>query len=67
MSHETTVNKPLSKALVTKSVSMPHELFEQADAKVKSDQELDWSKYVRRLIRNDLAAIPDGNSKPLAA
>jgi hypothetical protein len=42
---------------VTKSISMPPELFREADAVVKGDPELDWSKYVRRLIRKDLEQV----------
>lgn len=41
--------------LITKSISMPSELFLQADEKVNSEQEMNWSKYVRDLIRRDLA------------
>lgn len=41
-------------ASITKSVSMPKELWPQVEARVNSDPELDFSKYVRRLIRRDV-------------
>lgn len=41
--------------IVTKSVSLPHDLFVAAEGKWKADPELDFSKYVRRLVRADLA------------
>lgn len=47
-------NSVKPQGLVTKSVSMPGDLFVRANLKVQSDEELDWSKYVRRLIRKDL-------------
>ena len=64
MSNEITENTTKAKALVTKSVSMPAELFQQANAKIEGDEELDWSKYVRRLIRQDLS---QPESKEVAA
>ena len=43
-----------TKTNVSKTVSMPAEMFRDADLLVQADPELDWSKYVRRLIRQDL-------------
>lgn len=37
------------------SISVPGKLHEQAMEVVQDDPELDFSKYVRRLIRADLA------------
>jgi metal-responsive CopG/Arc/MetJ family transcriptional regulator len=51
-------NGTVKKELITKSISMPSELFLAADERVKAEQELDWSKYVRGLIRKDLAEHP---------
>lgn len=48
--------KPAAKAdLVTKTISLPEDLFSKADAKVQSTPEPNWSQYVRGLIRKDLA------------
>jgi len=41
---------------VTKTISLPGDLAGEADRKVALDPELDFSKYVRGLIRRDLAA-----------
>lgn len=43
-----------SEKVITKSVSMPKDLWPQVEARVNSDPELDFSKYVRRLIRRDV-------------
>lgn len=40
---------------VTKSVSMPREMWPQIEARLSQDEELDFSKYVRQLIRRDIA------------
>lgn len=42
---------------VTKSISLPADLFNEADERVHSEDDLDWSKYVRRLIRADLKSV----------
>lgn len=41
---------------VTKSVSMPPEFWKLIEARLATDPELDFSSYVRRLMRKDLAA-----------
>lgn len=38
----------------TKSVSMPVELWARVERRLEADPELDFSVYVRRLIRADL-------------
>lgn len=55
------------KSTVTKSVSLPKELAKRANMRVKSDPELDWSKYVRRLVREDLAKQPKLEIEEVAA
>ena len=47
--------KSKSKSVV-KGVSLPSDLAELAQKKIAGDAELDFSKYVRRLIRADLAS-----------
>ena len=39
---------------VTKSVSLPSDMARAVDQRIATDPELDWSKYVRRLIREDV-------------
>lgn len=46
-----------AKTTVTKSISLPTDLFEKADQRVHREDDLDWSKYVRRLIRADLKLV----------
>ena len=44
---------------VTKSVSMPPELLEQVDERMKALGRRNFSDYARSLIQNDLAARGD--------
>lgn len=50
-------------ALVTKTISMPGDLYSSANPRVEALQEGNWSRYVRDLIRRDLeqAAAPVEN------
>lgn len=64
MSDEPQDKQVKPRALVTKTISMPDDLFTLADAKVQADEELDWSKYVRRLIREDLARAQATEQQP---
>lgn len=41
-------------ANITKCVSMPKDMWSAVEARVNADPELDFSKYVRRLIRRDV-------------
>jgi hypothetical protein len=41
---------------ITKSISMPASMWPTVEARVNADPELDFSKYVRRLIRRDVEA-----------
>lgn len=43
-------------ANITKSISMPAAMWPRVEARVQSEPDLDFSKYVRRLIRNDVKA-----------
>jgi len=51
--------KPTEKATskaITKSISLPEDLEAEAEARrIKDVPEMDWSKYIRGLIRKDLA------------
>jgi len=38
---------------VTKSISMPRDLWDRIKAKLETDPELDFSTYARRLMRVD--------------
>lgn len=49
-------NEYAGDAIICKTVSLPSTLFKCAEKIVKSDPELDFSKYVRKLIRADLEA-----------
>jgi hypothetical protein len=50
------VNGSNGKSYVCKTISGPPELFAAAEAIVTATPDLDFSKYVRRLIRKDLEA-----------
>ena len=54
------------KSTVVKTVSMPMEMYQGADQIVQADPELDWSKYIRRLIREDLARAKASQQQPVA-
>lgn len=41
---------------VTKTISMPAEMWPRVAARMSADVEMDFSKYVRKLIRRDLEA-----------
>ena len=41
---------------ITKSVSMPTEMWPRVEERLRAEEELDFSKYVRRLVRRDIAA-----------
>lgn len=41
---------------ITKSISMPAAMWPRVEARVQSEPDLDFSKYVRRLIRRDVEA-----------
>ncbi len=41
-----------------KTISIPRDLLAWAQAKIKADPDLDFSKYVKRLIRADIATPP---------
>lgn len=40
----------------TKSISMPLGMWQRVESRLAADPELDFSKYVRRLIRRDVEA-----------
>lgn len=42
------------KGSVTKSVSMPPEFWDRVALRLNGEEELDFSKYVRQLIRADI-------------
>lgn len=41
---------------VTKSISMPSAMWPRVQARIDQHAEMDFSKYVRQLIRRDLEA-----------
>lgn len=47
-------NKSKGETVICKTVSLPKELFESAVNLFVDDPEMDFSKYVRTLIRKDL-------------
>lgn len=50
-------SKPASQT-ITKTISLPDTLAAEAEVKkIQPNPELDWSKYVRSLIRADLASV----------
>jgi len=51
-----TEGRPKTATGITKSVSMPTDLWLRIEARLATDPELDFSGYVRRLIRKDVAA-----------
>ena len=49
-------NQPVKpRVSITKSVSLPADVVAAAQQKISQEPDLDWSKYVRRLIRQDIA------------
>ena len=59
--------KSSKSGIITKTISIPKDLFEAADKKVAADPETDWSTYVRKLIRKDLVNESPAPSEPIAA
>jgi hypothetical protein len=41
---------------ITRSVSMPNEMWPRIEARLRENEEMDFSKYIRSLIRRDLNA-----------
>ena len=62
MSADNTETNGKAASVVTKTISMPDDLFALADPRVAKLQEGNWSRYVRDLIRRDLE-----KSQPAAA
>lgn len=46
---------------IIKSISMPAAMWPKVEARVNEDPELDFSKYVRRLIRRDVGTEPSSD------
>jgi hypothetical protein len=46
--------KPKPRETVIKTVSIPEDLYVRAEEKISRDPELDFSKYIRVLLRRDL-------------
>ncbi len=42
------------KPLVLKTISMPEDLYQKIEEKISRDPELDFSKYIRLLVRRDI-------------
>lgn len=45
---------------VTKSISLPNDLWQRVEIKLACDPELDFSTYVRRLMRVDVSRKSEG-------
>jgi len=59
-------DKPADSGLVCKTISLPKDLADQAENAFANDPEMDFSKYIRALVRRDLQTAPAA-SLPKAA